>query len=63
MELGGRSMKGQLKQATRTGARFVAVLREDATVLQDTDTGAEVPIEGGTDGLVAAVQRNLGAGL
>jgi histidyl-tRNA synthetase len=63
MELAGRSMKGQLKQASRTGARFVAVLREDGTVLQDTETGNEVPIEGGVDGLVAAVQRNLGSGL
>jgi histidyl-tRNA synthetase len=63
MELAGRSMKGQLKQASRTGARFVAVLREDGTVLQDTETGDEVPIEGGVDGLVAAVQRNLGSGL
>jgi len=63
MELAGRSLKGQLKQATRTGARFVAVLREDGSVLQDTESGDEVPVEGGVDGMVAAVQRNLGAGL
>lgn len=62
MELAGRSIKGQLKQATRTGARFVAVLREDGSVLQDTDTGEEIPIEGGADGIVAAVLRHLGAG-
>jgi histidyl-tRNA synthetase len=59
MELAGRSIKGQLKQATRTGARFVAVLREDGTVLQDTETREEVPVEGGADGLVAALLRHL----
>jgi len=62
MELAGRSMKGQLKQASRTGARFVAVLREDGSVLQDTETRQEVPMEGEADGMVAAVLRNLGAG-
>jgi histidyl-tRNA synthetase len=59
MELAGRSLKGQLKQASRSGARFVAVLREDGDVLQDTETHDEVPVEGGADGLVAAVMRNL----
>jgi histidyl-tRNA synthetase len=63
MELAGRSIKGQLKQASRTGARFVAVLREDGDVLQDTETNEEVPIEGGADGLVAAVMRNLSGAL
>jgi histidyl-tRNA synthetase len=66
MELAGRSLKGQLKQASRTGARFVAVLREDGTVLQDTETSAEVPMEShppGPDDIVAAVLRNLGGGL
>jgi len=62
MELAGRSIKGQLKQATRSGARFVAVLREDGSVLQDTETGDEVPVESSADGIVAAVLRNLGAG-
>jgi histidyl-tRNA synthetase len=65
MELAGRSLKGQLKQASRTGARFVAVLREDGSVLQDTETGREVPVEShppGADGIVAAVLRNLGTG-
>jgi len=62
MELAGRTIKGQLKQATRTGARFVAVLREDGSVLQDTETGDEVAVESSADGIVAAVLRNLGAG-
>jgi histidyl-tRNA synthetase len=66
MELAGRSLKGQLKQASRTGARFVAVLREDGTVLQDTETNVEVPLGShppGADGIVAAVLRNLKGGL
>jgi histidyl-tRNA synthetase len=62
LELAGRSLKGQLKQASRAGARFVAVLREDGNVLQDTETSNEVPVEGDADGIVAAVLRNLGAG-
>ncbi len=62
MELAGRSLKGQLKQASREGTRFVAVLREDGAVLQDTETRADVPIEDGPDGIVAAVLRNLGTG-
>jgi histidyl-tRNA synthetase len=63
MELAGRSLKGQLKQAGRTGARFVAVLRDDGSVLQDTETSDEVPVEGDANGIVAAVLRNLGGGL
>jgi histidyl-tRNA synthetase len=39
LELAGRSMKGQLKQAGRTGARWVAVLREDGTELKDIESG------------------------
>ena len=64
MELAGRSLKGQLKQASRTGARFVAVLREDGSVLQDTEDHGEAHIDAhpDTDGIVAAVLRNLGAG-
>ena len=62
MELAGRSLKGQLKQAGRTGARFVAILREDGAVLQDTETHDETPIEPGPDGIVAGVMRNLGTG-
>ncbi|MFL5846944.1 MAG: histidine--tRNA ligase [Solirubrobacteraceae bacterium] len=63
MELAGRSLKGQLKQATRTGARFVAILREDGSVLQDTETNQEIPSDPTPDGIVAAVLRNLGTGL
>jgi histidyl-tRNA synthetase len=40
-ELGGRSLKGQLKQADRAGARYVAVVADDATSLRDTDSGEQ----------------------
>ena len=41
--------------------RTSAVDQESGASL--SETGGEVPIEGGVDGLVAAVQRNLGSGL
>jgi hypothetical protein len=31
-------------------------------VLQDTETNDEVPVEGGADGVVAAVLRHMGPG-
>ena len=37
LELAGRSRKGQLKQADRLGARYVAIVGDDATVLKDMD--------------------------
>ncbi|MEP6954594.1 MAG: histidine--tRNA ligase [Solirubrobacteraceae bacterium] len=40
-ELGGRSLKGQLKQADRAGARYVAVVAEDTTRLRDMDSGEQ----------------------
>ena len=41
LELGGRSLKGQLKHAERLNARFVAVLEPDSALLRDRDSGAE----------------------
>ena len=46
-ELTGRSLKGQLKQADRIGARYVAIIAEDAqTTLREMDSGdqRELPI-------------------
>jgi histidyl-tRNA synthetase len=45
LELGGRSLKGQLKQADRAGARYVAIFGDDGVQLRDR--------EGGEDKLVA----------
>ncbi len=41
LELGGRSLKGQLKHAERLNARFVAVLEPESALLRDRDGGAE----------------------
>jgi histidyl-tRNA synthetase len=47
MELAGRSLKGQRKQADRVGARWLAVVGEQRTTLRDMESGqeAEVPPE------------------
>jgi histidyl-tRNA synthetase len=47
VELGGRSLKGQLKQADRAGARYVAILGDDGAALRDMESGEQrdVPVE------------------
>jgi histidyl-tRNA synthetase len=45
LELGGRSLKGQLKQADRTGARYVAILGEEGTSLKDMGSGEQKTVE------------------
>jgi histidyl-tRNA synthetase len=48
VELGGRSLKGQLKQADRAGARYVAILGDEGTALKDMETGEQREVEAGT---------------
>ena len=45
LELGGRSLKGQLKQADRAGARYVAILGDEGTALKDMETGEQKTVE------------------
>ena len=45
LELGGRSLKGQLKQADRAGARYVAILGDEGTSLKDMETGEQQTVE------------------
>ncbi len=45
LELAGRSLKGQLKQANGAGARYVAILRDDETALRDMETGEQRTVE------------------
>jgi histidyl-tRNA synthetase len=45
MELAGRSLKGQLKQAERLGARFFAVVEGEAVVLRDLRAGTEETVQ------------------
>jgi histidyl-tRNA synthetase len=55
LDLGGRSIKGQMKQADRVGARYVAILHPDGTVLRDMDSGQEEKVE--REGVVASVLK------
>ena len=48
VELGGRSLKGQLKQADRAGARYVAILGDEGTSLKDMETGEQREVETST---------------
>jgi histidyl-tRNA synthetase len=43
-ELAGRSMKGQIRQADRAGARYVAIVGADGTELRDMDSGDQEPV-------------------
>ncbi len=55
MELGGRSLKGQLGQAAALGARYVAIVGEDETVLKDMQGGTQETVA--IDTIVHAVLR------
>jgi histidyl-tRNA synthetase len=45
LELAGRSLKGQLKQADNAGARYVAIFREEGLALRDMETGEQQTVE------------------
>ncbi len=45
MELGGRSLKGQLKQADRLGARFFALVEGESVRLRDQRAGTEETVD------------------
>ncbi|HWI70754.1 MAG TPA: histidine--tRNA ligase [Baekduia sp.] len=56
LELAGRSRKGQLKQADRSGARYVAIFTEDeGTILKDMESGEQETVA--TGAVVARVLR------
>ncbi len=57
MEMAGRSPKGQLRQADRVGARFVAIVGEGETVLKDMQAGSQETMETGK--VVHAALRGL----
>jgi histidyl-tRNA synthetase len=44
-ELAGRSLKGQLKQADRLGARYVAILGDEGISLKDMESGEQEVLE------------------
>jgi histidyl-tRNA synthetase len=53
IDLGGRGLKGQLKQADRIGARRVLILEPDGAQLRDMASGEQRPVE--TANLVAEI--------
>ena len=55
-ELAGRSLKGQLKQADRAGARYVAIVGADGIQLRDMDSGDQEGVESAA-AVVARVLR------
>ncbi|MGA9285591.1 MAG: histidine--tRNA ligase [Solirubrobacteraceae bacterium] len=57
MELAGRSLKGQLGQANRLGARYVALVGEVETALKDMQAGNQETLD--TDKVVHAALRGL----
>jgi histidyl-tRNA synthetase len=57
MELAGRSLKGQLGQASALGARYVAIVADRQTTLKDMQDGSQQQLA--TDTVVHAVLRGL----
>ncbi|HYF26062.1 MAG TPA: histidine--tRNA ligase [Baekduia sp.] len=47
MDLAGRSRKGQLKQAGRLGARYVALLAPEGAALKDMELGEQQDVDAG----------------
>jgi histidyl-tRNA synthetase len=56
MDLGARSLKGQLSHADALGARFVAILADGEATLKDMEAGQQEPLA--TDAVVHAVLRS-----
>jgi histidyl-tRNA synthetase len=56
MDLGGRSLKGQLGYAGALGARYVAIVADRQTLLKDMQTSAQQPLA--TNAVVHAVLRS-----
>jgi histidyl-tRNA synthetase len=55
MDLGGRSLKGQLSHASALGARYVGIVGHDHTTLKDMQAGEQEDLA--TDAVVHAVLR------
>jgi histidyl-tRNA synthetase len=56
IELAGRSVKGQFKQAARVQARYVAVLGDEGIELKDMESGEQGPVASAS-AVVARVLR------
>jgi histidyl-tRNA synthetase len=60
LDLAGRSLKGQMKQADRSGARHAVLLEGDAAKLRDMDSGEQRDADPGT--LVEELRTALAQG-
>ena len=59
LDLAGRSEKGQMKQADRTGAKRAVILSEDGSAkIRDMSTGDERPLD--VNDVVAEIERERG---
>jgi histidyl-tRNA synthetase len=58
LELAGRSRKGQLKQADRLRARYVAIVHDGGTVLKDMQTSSQIDVQ--ADAVVSRILRERG---
>ena len=58
LELAGRSRKGQLKHADRLGARYVAIVGDQRTMLKDMQGGEQLELPAA--GIVARILRERG---
>jgi histidyl-tRNA synthetase len=58
IELAGRSRKGQLKHADRIGARYVAIVGDEMTVLKDMQAGEQRDVAAGE--VVGRILRGRG---
>ena len=56
VELAGRSVKGQFKQAARLKARYVAVLGDDGIELKDMESGEQEPAESATAAVASVIR-------
>ena len=55
-ELAGRSLKGQMKQAGRIGARWVAILGDEGASLKDMESGEQRELQ--VSAVIPEVQRS-----
>ena len=60
-ELAGRSLKGQIRQADRAGARYVAIVGADGVQLRDMESGEQEPVESASAAVARVIKgRHLG---
>ena len=61
-ELAGRSMKGQIRQADRAGARYVAIVGADGVQLRDMESGEQEPVESASAAVARVIKGRHGVG-